>query len=780
MKSLLSNFNIIFLMIYLQINPYNIKAQNQIYNEPVYKPGVKSFFEITSLEGKIIKNEKAYDFLTPADKNVIKNTCCPIERYSYKINFNLLFEEFIHGQYFDLRCKNNLCYTASTYGLVIFDVFNPSNLTIISTCPTPGCAWGIDIDNEYAYIADYYAGLSIINISDPINPVFVSVTNIGSEAWDVKVIDSIAYVSTSVGTAIINVKDKQNPFIVSGPLGFGGWSCSFSDNSIYTVNLGLAKYKLLTPTNLEFQWYLENGLSTTWNKGIAANDSFVYVGSRDLGVSVIKNINPPIFVTNCNTGGLARGIFMENNKLFVANFKANNYSNTNGLAIIDATNGSSLNLISQINENLTNENVVVFNGKAYVTGWDGVSVINIDNLLTPYTMGSVVNDGRRCLNVTVENNIMCLDMEARINLYDVINPNQPILMSTINQFSVGSIIHSNTLYAGINSNVLKIIDISNPSNPNVLNTFIIDFFQYGLIQSLDYYNGYLFIGINPKNILIVDISNPYNPLIVSEIITQDCPWDLDIQNSKLYIVTGNQLEIYDIENCNNTFLLGSCALPGFTFALKVKNNFAFISIINQNALQVVDVSDSTNPYIKSSYQAISGWGNNVQINGNYLYLCQSYYGLEVIDISEVDSLKQVGYFDTPGDLYNVYPMDDGTIFTADNHDFSVLKFDLTLSIQEIKQNFKNFYLAQNFPNPFTTYSTISYSIFNDLENINLRIYNLYGMEVKTLINAPKKRGHYSVLWDGKYENGTNASPGIYFYTLKSKTFSETKRMIKIQ
>ena len=90
-------------------------------------------------------------------------------------------------------------------------------------------------------------------------------------------------------------------------------------------------------------------------------------------------------------------------------------------------------------------------------------------------------------------------------------------------------------------------------------------------------------------------------------------------------------------------------------------------------------------------------------------------------------------------------------------------------------------LAQNFPNPFNPETWIPYQLSQDA-NITIQIHNISGHNVRTLNLGHKAIGSYmtsstAAYWDGKNSTGETVSSGIYFYTLKTKDFSATRRMI---
>ena len=97
---------------------------------------------------------------------------------------------------------------------------------------------------------------------------------------------------------------------------------------------------------------------------------------------------------------------------------------------------------------------------------------------------------------------------------------------------------------------------------------------------------------------------------------------------------------------------------------------------------------------------------------------------------------------------------------------------------------REFELEQNYPNPFNPTTTIKFKVqgskFKVPCHITLKIYNILGETVKTLVDEFKSDGSYTVIWDGKDERGNEVSSGIYFYRLKAGDYSETKKMVLLK
>jgi len=116
---------------------------------------------------------------------------------------------------------------------------------------------------------------------------------------------------------------------------------------------------------------------------------------------------------------------------------------------------------------------------------------------------------------------------------------------------------------------------------------------------------------------------------------------------------------------------------------------------------------------------------------------------------------EVGTFSNPGLRYVLD-------FTATT--------DPSVSVEEV--DFLNsYYLFQNYPNPFNPSTRISYNV-GEPGLVQLKVYNILGVEVATLVNEQQNSGNYTVDFDA-----ARFSSGVYFYSLSVNNFTQTRKMI---
>ncbi|MBI4551520.1 MAG: DUF4331 family protein [Candidatus Latescibacteria bacterium] len=88
-------------------------------------------------------------------------------------------------------------------------------------------------------------------------------------------------------------------------------------------------------------------------------------------------------------------------------------------------------------------------------------------------------------------------------------------------------------------------------------------------------------------------------------------------------------------------------------------------------------------------------------------------------------------------------------------------------------------LKQNYPNPFNPETAIQYEIHKP-GKVTLRVYNLAGQQVRTLIDDVQTAGHYTVRWDGLTDNGARVASGVYFYRIESGGTIEARKMLLVK
>ena len=113
--------------------------------------------------------------------------------------------------------------------------------------------------------------------------------------------------------------------------------------------------------------------------------------------------------------------------------------------------------------------------------------------------------------------------------------------------------------------------------------------------------------------------------------------------------------------------------------------------------------------------------------------------------------------------------DYGVIFMADN--MRVTPLPTSISGNELPAVLS---LEQNYPNPFNPSTTISYQLRTQ-SHVTLKVFDLLGKEIATLVNSVEQPGYKSVIF-----NANNLESGVYYYRLQAGNFTETKKFVLLR
>lgn len=129
-------------------------------------------------------------------------------------------------------------------------------------------------------------------------------------------------------------------------------------------------------------------------------------------------------------------------------------------------------------------------------------------------------------------------------------------------------------------------------------------------------------------------------------------------------------------------------------------------------------------------------------------------------------VKEQGYQEVPSLIwYQFWPYIGGMFFPGD------MSINSTKSVVNV---IKSFYLSQNYPNPFNPSTKIKFELPKSSFTI-LKIFDVLGREISTLVKEQLKAGKYEAEW-----NASRYPSGVYFYQLKTEEFTDTKKMILLK
>ena len=168
-------------------------------------------------------------------------------------------------------------------------------------------------------------------------------------------------------------------------------------------------------------------------------------------------------------------------------------------------------------------------------------------------------------------------------------------------------------------------------------------------------------------------------------------------------------------------------------------------------------------------------GANAELSGdNFMPGIQVFFGNDTVHQVTYLSLQHLQIVIPPGDggYYDVIVKNpNGLSDTLANGIYYIPEEPLTVNETGLPLKYA---LHQNYPNPFNPVTTIRYDIVNST-HVEISVYDIAGRKVATLVDKNQMPGNYAVEWDAK-----NMASGIYFYTIHSKPFTKTRKLILLK
>lgn len=338
------------------------------------------------------------------------------------------------------------------------------------------------------------------------------------------------------------------------------------------------------------------------------------------------------------------------------------------------------------------------------------------------------------------------------------------------------------------------------------------------------------LGITESNDLVLysedEINSPKSAVISGTVVTDILRYDSSFTNTvkglekdKLYLEFGNspsdQLNLSKKEYSDSiAIILDSYAHEFDVSNINTKDNAGYITAYDDNGNSNTNLIEFSKRELRSANiipvfkdksikRVEADWKHEFQLT--YFSTVTVYFGgFDKIELELINAENSI-----TGDIKKIVSQADKRYAEIDSNSYITLQFkahgeevkagmkrDYVLCAEgrSYKKNWNygnglsnnselenesdttadSFRLFDNYPNPFNPSTVIKYHL-PEVNFVSLKIYDVLGNEVKTLVNDKQSKGNYSVSFDG-----SDLPSGIYFYKLKTDNFTEVKKMILLK
>ncbi len=465
--------------------------------------------------------------------------------------------------------KNNLAYVieGNYYyrQLVILDISNPQYPYVLGKC-TLSVAYAPDIivEGDYAYIANGYGGLGIIDVSDSTNPFEIiyytePVRPIALSLFS----DTLLLLAThpcgeNGGLWVVNIKDPYNPYSVGCDTSFywGGNDVSYFSNYAY-VSSSFESIKIID----------------------IVNPSNPYV---------IGEFFPPCFVLNhVNTNN---GPYIYSGEWGTDEWLGN------ALRTIDATDPAQPVTIDYDIIPDKSRDVSVQGDYAYIANFaSGLYILDVSNPSKPKDISHYDTQGL-CNSIIVEDSIAYIADTASILLMKIKDPFNPEKISELPLLCNGYGLALNFPYLYVTSEInhqFAIVDVSSPQNPSITGICYLDNFSPTYIC---YKDSFAFVSAS-RNLAVINTADVYNPTLITYLPLPGYTRGIGCSGNYLYVVTGGEsfVCIVDITEPETPVLMDTVStVTDYPFALSISDTLLYVAL-QFSGIEVFNISSPLSP-----------------------------------------------------------------------------------------------------------------------------------------------------------------------------------------
>jgi len=513
-------------------------------------------------------------------------------------------------------------------GLIIVNISNPREPEIIGGIDT-GTAFSVAVLGYFVFVADY-SGLVIVDVHDPLQPEIIPHSLDLDSCEDIEIKENYAYIASTDFMSdhffnVVDISDPHNPVLEDSVeiLNLMGVEIEgdYAYLPSYAYNGGLIIYDISDPSNIEMkgQVLIENIQDVAVNGNFAYVTSYVTSSYHHLKIVDIHDPTTPQVISSVE-------LYEPMKVAAIGNF-AYVCDNISGLVIVDASIPTEPEVTFYYKIEWIQSVKIAGNYAYFACREEGMYIADISNPPLPKIIGQFDDQYYMTISaVDVANNYAYLVelFPGDLSIVDITNPSKPIEISRLYMGSVAWNIVVEGSYAFIptESNGLKIVDISDPYNPQIKSStywgwtydLVIDgdyayvsfsSSAYGFMNVFDisdvtnpervgYYDSYFGRGIDKQNnyvylahfepcrfIDIIDVSDPTAPVGVAIAYTTHMAVDVDVQGNYAYIAGfepagGGGLEVVDITDPSAPVLFSSLPTDVPSTGIVVKDNYAYL------------------------------------------------------------------------------------------------------------------------------------------------------------------------------------------------------------
>lgn len=503
--------------------------------------------------------------------------------------------------------RDNYAFVAASPGdsLFVVDISNPLAPTRAAAVATPFGAYYVALSGDYAFVtagsngsASYY---HVIDISPPTAPtIAASRTTYGVATYYVQTLGNYAYFEAgAAGVAVVDITDPRNPVNVTSVDTPGGPDDLFiSGSHLYIADFcgGLQIMDLVNPAAPALVGGVDE-YGCMDGVRVVGNNAFLIETGGGLLVYDVSDPAAPAYVAKFPAAGCPDCIAATETHAYVGSCKG-------GIEVYALGNQAAPEPLATIGSDDEGTDVVMAGTYAYLADYNGGLIIyDVSPPTAPLRRGSTVQGICQANGIAIQDALVYLTDRCGLKIFDVSDPFAPDSVGSLDlgYYAAGLAVDGTYAYVAVYNDGLQIVDISDPSAPTAAGSVPI----VGYSNAVALHGAYAIVAAQSGGLVVVDVSDPMSPTIVGGATTYEA-FGVAVQGNIAYEADGGGgLTTVDLTDPASPTVLASSLLPREARDVAVSGSLAYVSG-GDHGVWVFDVSDPAAPRAVGSAPAAGG------------------------------------------------------------------------------------------------------------------------------------------------------------------------------
>lgn len=696
--------------------------------------------------------------------------------FSQEINLVQVGETLVSGSNHWVKVNGHYLYSATGYGLKVYDISDPDDPQEAAHIPTTGVSNCVEISDTLLFLSDSDDGLKVYSISDPENPVYISGYNTPGTANSIMIYGDYVYLFAKAdGIQILDASDPYNLDLVTVFYPVGEPSMGVYSNNYMYVSIGVPGMAIYNLSNPE-----DPVLANTWNTlvgrtmglSLSPDDHFLMLSDNTNGCYILQLTSPynPVYP------GTAGQVIMAGAKaIFTASqatYSICSYQSSHIVSFNYA--GNPLDTLNIGGES----NLAIYNGYAFICKNDSLLIVDCEPAQIMGIEGVYRNNGFCSKAAVIGNYIYSANMASGLAVVDISNPSNPVFADSNAQniYATNISVHPDDqiLYVTDYYRGVHIFDAADPENPVFIRT--LESLTDSMATKALFKNGYLYVDYLSYGIKVYDASDPSYPVFAFEKAIPAGVIDFDLSDDGEFLILstfGTGIRIFKVYAPDSLQYINS--LSNFTQvqSLDINGDFCYAGDFAKG-VYIIDISNPYFPIQLDSIMAEDYITAVRAINSQYIAVSDCGRGNFIADVTNPMDIFKVSSMETPGVTLG-FAVKDNYLIISDNYSLIIADMYYNgVTKEKFSTACADFQLFPAYPNPFNNSVVIKYEISRDIE-VKITLFNAVGQEIEVLHEGFISAGEYS-----KSIDNSGMPSGIYFISINSGEMSKIQKLVMIK